>query len=513
MKRKADSVQQDKCVVILEDMLKRDKKKYHPLPDELEVSENSKNQWFSFIHAHYHPIGVIDRSTNERVKQSHKIKFELFMKNDDLFTPYSASDSTKEGVFWIQIWKPHNKGIMICKFSCVDDESIEPLIHEIRVVDKNSKSSSKSAGGKKDSKSEQKSLPKTHILLQDILTDPRELIPPQPTIQQSLQFLQSISPITDALSFNQKNKYDAPLPFLNPQQQTATAANNSSKEKAEMTLPMIKGPLLNMKIPSSLLISLYNDKSVVSPLLCTYLEASMNNIGGSWTKKQKKEADRGFERIMSPSIPELLQAIISHYKSLQNLPTINDLISFLCLLFDQILFTHILYENEMKIYEKWLVGEKNEETEVVKNEEEVEEENEVKSESRKSRSSSRTRDEKSNNSNNRRSSRLQAEDSEEEEIIEEDDDDEKDNSESERDEEEHEDKQQPNKVIPTEYYEEFGPYFFLRFLVVLILNIFPADSSANTLSTGRVKGPLNDLEKLMEFSFRFLDEHSSTYFC
>ena len=470
MKRKLDSLSRDKCVVLLEDIVKRDKKKYHCLHDELPIVESTKDSWFSYVGSHYYPFGIINRITNERINEPFRVKVELSMKNDDRYAPCSLELTDIKGIYWLQFFKPHNKGTVVMKLSCVDDDTVEPLVHEIKVLVPGSSKSAKGGSAKKEEETKEKSKKKESFLDAKI-DNPEDLNVPSLSVSQSIRYLQEIVSISDIFPQNStKYRMDNQPPFLRPDSSVI-----SGKEKE--VVRTIFGPAFGVKMSNALLLSLYNDKAIISPLLTAYLSAASTTSSSSsssseqqafqsLSKKQKREAERGLDRLMSPNILELFQAVVGHYKSLQHIQRIQDLIAFLCLLFDRLLFTHILYEEERAVYERWLgVTGKTAEDEV-------------------------TTAEVSANSRPRRGGRRRESEGEPNEMGEE---------------------EVGGQMVITNYYEKFGPYFFLRFLVVVMMNVQPAENS--TLSTGRLKGPVSDLEKLVDMSMKFLDDHSTMYFC
>ena len=127
-----------KKIAIIEEFLKKDRKKYHALKDELSLVPSSKDKWFSFADGHFYPFCVVDSHSLEKcIDKSYPIEIELIVKNDPSFTPYEQRGEIhpkQNGVFWWKYFKPHVKGAVILRIRS-DDEEVEPLVHEFKIIE------------------------------------------------------------------------------------------------------------------------------------------------------------------------------------------------------------------------------------------------------------------------------------------------------------------------------------------------------------------------------------------
>jgi hypothetical protein len=410
-KRKLESViEQDQLVLdgvktslpryitILEEFVKKDKKNYHYLPDSILYTPNDKDQWFSFYHARYYPFSVVDRKTGEKTMEPVRFHIELSIKNNNYYSPYRVSEVSSKGVLWIKVFKIHvNKGILLYKVT-TDKEDIEPLLKEIKIEDainrlkreKDEKNKEKvdwvkeeqqqeeadeegleGEGVRKKKRGRRSSACKTNdreskIMSKDISDfDSSSVIVDSSQLQsnaflkaegssddilesKTIQFLRSVCDIPLTAPLSLKQRIEQPLVSS-----TSSIIHNNS-----LCLSSTSSSSFTVRIPNSLVGFLYNDKTLISPIVVSYLTtffdpSLLSRAHQLQYKKVRKEVVNSFESLLSPSCAELFAGL--QERSSSHVSNASNCISFLKILMSKILFSHLLYQNEKEIFPQTLL--------------------------------------------------------------------------------------------------------------------------------------------------------------
>jgi hypothetical protein len=384
-------------ITILEEYVKKDKKNYHYLPDTILYTPDDKDQWFSFYHSRYFPFSVVDRKTGEKTMEPVRFHIDLSVKNNNYYSPYRDSEVSTKGVLWIRVFKIHvNKGILVYKVT-TDRDDIEPLIKEIKIEDeitrvkreKDEKNNEKGAdqpeededdaieaeGGRKSKRGRRSSEnmineKESKIMSKDISHfDSTCVLVDSSQLQSNVAFLEeasSSSSTSDILESKtiQFLRTICEIPVLPPLslkqriEQTLISSTSSIIPNNSILLSSIHTSPLTVKIPNSLVISLYNDKTVISSVVVSFLKtffvpSLLSRSQQQQYKKVRTEVQRGFERLLSPSCTELFAML--HEKSASHVSNASSCISFLKILMSKILFSHLLYQNEKVIFPETLL--------------------------------------------------------------------------------------------------------------------------------------------------------------
>lgn len=128
---------------VIDELVKKTKSYVHP-PTSLTVTPapvTDSPGWISFsAKAEYIPIGLINESTNKVITDP-SITVEIKIVGKDMpvkAKPYSAVASHMKGVYWFKTFKGHVPGNITLTFTS-SEPSIEPLSYDITVVGKQAK--------------------------------------------------------------------------------------------------------------------------------------------------------------------------------------------------------------------------------------------------------------------------------------------------------------------------------------------------------------------------------------
>lgn len=125
-----------KRYLFLPDYILKKSNKYLAPPSVMEVTPTtaSASTWFSFAaRKDYYPIAIRDDSLDRHLTDpSLVVQLTVSLKHSKTRPPYEISAKHSHGIYWFQAVQMHITGILVLTFSC-NDESIEPLVFEIPV--------------------------------------------------------------------------------------------------------------------------------------------------------------------------------------------------------------------------------------------------------------------------------------------------------------------------------------------------------------------------------------------
>lgn len=547
-KKRSETNTYTKCITILEEHVKRDRKKYHFLENEIRLvpltltkksssSSSQNNDFFSFNNAHFFPFTVVYRDTNEKCSErNYLFDVRVAYKGDSDYPEYHEfSYPDKSGIFWWKYIKPHVLGTYVLTLTVNSDE-VEPLIHEFKIIEDEAPAAVP-ASAKKESSTQKKKRKHSETAtsgegeeghedenegeeaeevaddiesegnnnnntnkVKKLLTDSTEL---KTSTNSSRKLKKPKNGEEDAKEDHEKEEGRSDFPLIKPQHTSHFLQSIcnlpellplSIKQRLEQ--PLTSGNLLplpasttnqhfrfglhaSIKVPYALLNCLYNDKAIVSPLITSYLQIVLGHplptSGNSsssgemmvekekekaLTKNDKKHMEEGFKRFMTPSIAQIFHEVKLRLKipltsssssssSSSASSSLNDAILFLQLLFEKILYTHILYDEEVELFQQYF----------------------------QQFPSSLTPPPQPHQPHNNKN-------------------------------------QQNNSQVSSVLFA-FGPYYFLRFMIVMLLNLQSHGGGASSAVKGGGGGgekQLNDVEKVVDIALKYLDEQYLAFF-